>query len=82
MLESALKIIEYLGIYMDHNLIGSHVDAVGTGESQQNHTCKYHKDVPCGSQLCVGSFVCFRKTRFSWCDGKDEDGWKFLYSGM
>ena len=28
MLESALKIIEYSGIYMDHDLIGSHVDVV------------------------------------------------------
>ncbi len=30
-------------------------------------------DVTCGSQLRVGSFVCFCKTRFAWRDGKDED---------
>ena len=58
---------------MDHNLIGSHVNVLGTGESQRNHTCKYHKDVPYGSQLRVGSFVCFHKTRFAWHDRKDKD---------
>jgi hypothetical protein len=35
-LESALKILEYLGVFrfMDHNLNGSEVKIVGTGESQ------------------------------------------------
>ncbi len=59
MLGSALKIIEYLGVYMDHNLIGSLVDVVGTSESQWNHTCKYHNNVNCGSQLLCGEIFVF-----------------------
>jgi hypothetical protein len=58
---------------LDHNLIGSQVEVVGTGEKQRNRTCKLHKGVPCGSQLHVGMFVCFRKNWFAWRNEKDED---------
>ena len=81
MLESALKIIEY-SVFFYHNLIGSQVEVVGTGEKQRNRTCKLHKQVPCGSQLCVGTFVCFRKNQFAWRNEKDDDCWKFLSSIM
>ena len=60
-------------MFFYHNLIGSQVKAVGTGEKQCNRTCKLHKEVPCGSQLCVGKFVCFHKNWFAWHGGKDED---------
>jgi hypothetical protein len=62
-------------VFFYHNLIGSQVKVVGTGEKQHNRTCKLHKEVPCGSQLCVpvGRFVCFRKNWFAWRDEKDED---------
>ena len=73
MLECALKIIEYSGVFLDHNLIGSQVEVVGTGEKQCNCRCKLHIELPCGSQLCMGSFVCFCKNRFAWFNGKDED---------
>ncbi len=46
---------------------------MGTGEKQRNSTGKLHKEVPCGSQLRVGKFVCFRKNRFAWRNGNDED---------
>ena len=46
---------------------------MGTGEKQRNRMCKLHKEVPCGSQLRVGKFVCFRKNQFAWRDGKDKD---------
>ena len=46
---------------------------MGTGEKQRNRTCKLHKEVPCGSQLRVGTSVCFCKNQFAWRDEKDED---------
>ncbi len=55
---------------------------MGTGEKHCNCTCKLHKEVPCGSQLCVGKFVCFCKNRFAWRDGKDEDVLEVFASRM
>jgi hypothetical protein len=56
---------------MDRNIVGSHVEVVGIGEPQRGQSCNKHH--VCGSQLCEGSYVCFRKTRFAWRGGDKED---------
>ena len=57
---------------MDPNLVGSQVEVVGTTESQCGRSCRDHNC--CGAALLrVGSHVCFRKTRFAWRNGKEED---------
>jgi len=68
-LVSAMDIVEASGAFMDHNIVGSHVDLVGIGESQRGRSCNKHHD--CGSQLREGSYVCFRKTRFAWRGGDE-----------
>ena len=59
-LVSTMDIMEASGAFMDHNIVGSHVEVVGIGESQQGRSCNKHHI--CGSQLRKGSYVCFRKT--------------------
>ena len=56
---------------MDRNIVGSQVEVVGIGESQRGRSCDKH--YVCGSQLREGSYVCFRKTRFAWRGGAEED---------
>jgi hypothetical protein len=70
-LVSAMDIVEASGAFMDRNIVGSHVDIVGIGESQRGRSCNKHH--VCGSQLREGSYVCFRKTRFAWRGGDEED---------
>ncbi len=41
------------------------------GEPQRGQSCNKHH--VCGSQLCEGSYVCFRKTRFAWRGGDKKD---------
>ena len=62
-LVSAMDIVEASGAFMDHNIVGSHVEVVGIGESQRVQSCKKHH--VCRSQLHEGSYVCFCKTRFA-----------------
>ena len=70
-LVSAMDIVEASGAFMDRNIVGSHVDIVGIGESQRGRSCNKHH--VCGSQLCKGNYVCFRKTWFAWRGGDEED---------
>jgi hypothetical protein len=70
-LVSAMDIMEASGAFMDRNIVGSHVEVVGIGEPQRGQSCNKHH--VCGSQLCEGSYVCFRKTRFAWRGGDKED---------
>ena len=56
---------------MDRNIVGSQVEVVGIGESQRGRSCDQHR--VCGLQLREGSYVCFRKTRFAWRGGAEED---------
>ena len=68
---SAMDIVEASGSFMDRNIVGLQVEVVGIGESQQGRSCNKHR--VCGSQLREGSYICFRKTRFAWRDGDEED---------
>jgi hypothetical protein len=68
---SAMDIVEASGAFMYRNIVGSHVDVVGIGESQRGRSCNKHR--VCGSQLREGRYVCFRKTRFAWRGGDEED---------
>ena len=70
-LVSAMDIVEASGAFMDRNIVGSHVEVVGIGESQRGQSCNKHR--VCGSQLREGSYVCFHKTRFAWRGGDKED---------
>jgi hypothetical protein len=70
-LVSAMDIVEASGAFMDRNIVGSHVEVVGIGESQQGRSCNKHR--VCGSQLREGSNVCFCKTQFAWRGGDKED---------
>ena len=64
--------MESSGTFVDPNIVGSNVEAVGTGESQRGQSCSEH--YVCGTTLVhVGSYVCFGKARFAWHDGKKED---------
>ena len=88
-LVSAMDIVEASGAFMDRNIVGSHGEVVGVGESQRGRSCNKHH--VCGSQLRKGSYVCFRKTWFVWRGGDEEDvlevfhldsrimGWKVGY---
>jgi hypothetical protein len=67
----AMDIVEASGAFMDRNLVGSHVEVVGIGESQRGRSCNKHR--VCRSQLREGSYVCFRKTQFAWRGGDEED---------
>ena len=66
-----MDIVEVSGAFMDCNIVRSQVEVVGIGESQRGQSCDQHRI--CGSQLCKGSYVCFRKTRFAWRGGAKED---------
>jgi hypothetical protein len=66
-----MDIVEASGAFMDRNIVGSHVEVVGVGESQRGRSCSKHR--VCGSQLREGSYVCFRKTQFAWRGGDEED---------
>jgi hypothetical protein len=66
-----MNIVEASGAFMDRNIVGSHVDVLGIGESQRGRSCNKHR--VCGSQLHEGSYVCFRKTQFAWRGGDEED---------
>jgi hypothetical protein len=69
---TVLDVVESRGFALDPNLVGSAVEVVGTTESQRGRSCPKHSC--CGSALIrVGSHVCFRKTRFAWRDGEEED---------
>jgi hypothetical protein len=70
-LVSAMDIMEASGPFMDRNIVGSHVDVLGIGESQRERSCNKH--CICGSQLREGRYICFRKMRFAWRDGDEED---------
>jgi hypothetical protein len=70
-LVSAMDIVEASGAFMDCNIVGTQVEVVGIGELQQGRLCNQHR--VCGLQLCKGSYVCFRKTRFAWRGGAEED---------
>jgi hypothetical protein len=70
-LVSAMDIVEVSRAFMDRNLVGSHAEVVGIGESQRGRSC--NKNHVCGSHLCEGSYVCFRKTQFAWRGGDEED---------
>jgi hypothetical protein len=70
-LVSAMDIVEASGAFMDRNIIGSHVEVVGTCESQRGRSCNKHHI--CGSLLHEGSYVCFCKTWFAWRGGDEED---------
>jgi len=70
-LVSAMDIVEASCAFLDRNIVGSHVEVVGIGESQRGRSCNKHR--VCGSQLCEGSYVCFRKTQFAWRGGDEED---------
>jgi hypothetical protein len=70
-LVSAMDTVEASGAFMDRNIVGSHVEVVGIGESQRGRSCNKHH--VCGSQLREGSYVCFRKTQFAWRGGDKED---------
>ena len=64
--------VENRGFAVDPDLIGSEVEVVGTTETQRGRSCAKHRC--CGEALVrVGSHVCFRKTRFAWRDGEEED---------
>ena len=67
-----MDVAEYRGYTMDPDVIGSEVEVVGTTESQRGRSCAKHNC--CGEALVrVGTHVCFRKTRFAWRDGEEED---------
>ena len=71
-LDSVLKVVESSGTFVDPNIVGSDVEVVGTGESQRGRSCGEHN--VCGNALVQGgSYVCFGKARFAWCDGKEEN---------
>jgi len=74
-----MDIVEASGAFMDRNIVGSHVEVVGIGigESQRRRLCNKHH--VCGSQLCKGSYVCFRKTWFAWKGGDKEDVLKVFH---
>lgn len=77
-LDSVLDVVEARGFALDPNLIGSAVEVVGTTESQRGRSCDDHGC--CGTALLrVGSHVCFRKTRFAWRDGEEEDVLEVYY---
>jgi hypothetical protein len=71
-LNSVLEVVESSGTFVDPNIVGSDVEVVGTGESQRGRSCGEH-NVCSTALVCVGSYVCFGKARFAWCDGKEED---------
>ena len=70
-LVSTMDIVEASGLFMDRNIVGLQVEVVGIGESQRGRSCNKHH--VCGSQLCKGRYVCFRKTWFAWRGGDEED---------
>jgi len=71
-LDSILEVVESSGTFVDPNIVGFDVEVVGTGESQRGCSCSEHN--VCGTALVrVGSYVCFGKERFAWCDGKEEN---------
>jgi len=74
-----MDIVEASGAFMDRNIVGSQVDVVGIGESQRGRSCNKHH--VCGSQLREGSYVCFRKTRFAWRGGDEEDVLEVFHLG-
>jgi len=74
---SAMDIMEASGAFMDHNIVGSHVEVVGICESQRGRSCNKHH--VCGPQLRESSYVCFRKTRFAWRGGDEEDVLEVFY---
>ena len=55
-LVSAMDIVEASGAFMDRNIVGSHVEVVGIGESQRGRSCNKHH--VCGSQLRKGCYIC------------------------
>jgi hypothetical protein len=71
-IDAVLDVVEARGFVMDLDLVGSQVEVVGTTESQRGLSC--HEHYCCGTTLLgAGSYVCFRKTRFAWRDGKEEN---------
>ena len=38
-----MDIVEASGAFMDRNLVGSHVEVVGIGESQRGRSCNKHR---------------------------------------
>ena len=72
LLDPVLYMVENRGFAIDPDLIGSEVEVVGTTESQRGRSCAKHRC--CGEALVrVDSHVCFRKTRFAWRDGEEEE---------
>ena len=72
-----MDIVEASSAFMDRNIVGSHVEVVGIGESQRGRSSNKHH--VCGPQLRESSYVCFRKTRFAWRGGDEEDVLEVFY---